>query len=138
MKSNSNVKLLPAALFYYRKWLDSVDHHDRQLHSYYPIHRNIKWHNAFLLGLLKIAVNNTWIVAKQQQPDLSLKEVQKSLIKHLSGSTTLRKDHLKPAVALRYDHVDHWSEEAKKGFCAQCLADDKKSDTAYQCSKCKL
>ena len=45
-----------------------MDHHDRQLHSYYPIHRNIKWHSALLLGLLKIAVNNTWTVARQQQP----------------------------------------------------------------------
>lgn len=136
MKSESNVKILPAALWHYRKWLGSVDHHDRQLHSYYPIHRNIKWHNAFLLGLLKIAVNNTWIVAKQYQPDLSLKDVEKDLIKHLSNSNTLRRDSLKPVAALRYDHFDHWPESAKKGYCALCLISGKKSDTSYQCSKC--
>ena len=62
MKSESTSKTLPAALYYYRKWLGALDHHDRQLHAYYPTHRNIKWHNAFLLSLLKIAVNNTWII----------------------------------------------------------------------------
>ena len=64
MQSDSTVKSLPAALWHYRKWFASVDYHDRQLYSYYPIHRNIKWHSALLLGLLKIAVNNTWIVAQ--------------------------------------------------------------------------
>ena len=29
MKSNLKVKVLPAALYYYRKWLDSVNYHDR-------------------------------------------------------------------------------------------------------------
>lgn len=138
MKSNSATKVLPAALFYYRKWLGSVDHHDRQLHAYYPMHRNIKWHNALLLGLLKIAVNNTWIVAKQQQPDLSLKEAEQHIVKHLSSSNTLRKDSLKPVAALRYDHIDHWPEEATKGRCVHCLSSDKKSNSSYQCSKCKV
>ena len=38
MKSESTSKTLPAALYYYRKWLGALDHHDRQLHAYYPTH----------------------------------------------------------------------------------------------------
>ena len=55
-------------------------------------------------------------MAKQQQFNLLLKETEQHIIKHLSSSNTLRKDSLKPVAALRYDHIDHWPEEAKRDF----------------------
>ena len=69
---------------------------------------------------------------------LSLKEVEIEIIKHLSNSKTLRKDHLKPGTAMRYDHTDHWPEEATKVSCVFCLSNDKHSNTVYKYSKCKV
>ena len=138
IQNNSKTQTLPASLYYYRRWLGALDHHDRQLHAYYSKHRNIKWHCALLMALLKICVNNTWIVTNQLELKLSLKEVEEHIIKHLSGTYTLRQDTLKPVPALRYDHVDHWSESFKKGPCVLCLTDDKHSNTSYRCSKCKV
>ena len=70
----------------------SLDHHDRQLHTYYSSHRNIKWHSVLLLSLLKIAINNTWILINQlQHQQISLKDVEIAIIKHLTGSNTLRR-----------------------------------------------
>ena len=136
--SKSITKVLSSALYYYRKWLGSLDHYDRQLHAYYPLHRNIRWHNFLLLSFLKIAVNNTWIIANQLDIVCTLKETEQYLIKHLVSLHTLRKDEFKPVTAVRYDHFDHWFKEATKGFCILCLSNSKKSNTFYQCSKCKI
>ena len=136
--NSSKTLTLPASLYYYRKWLGALDHHDRQLHAYYPNHKNFKWHNAFLNGILKIAVNNTWIIANELKMDLSLKEVEYLIIKHLTGSHSLRKDNLVPLTNLRYDHSNHWPISTKKGSCVHCKSNDKNSSSSYMCSKCNV
>jgi hypothetical protein len=138
ISDSTGTKTLPLALYNYRRWLGSLDHHDRQLHTYYPSHRNIKWHSALLISLLKIAVNNTWIVANQLQQQVSLKDVELAIIKHLSGSNTLRKDSFKPVAAKRYDHIDHWPESTTLGPCVHCLSNNKHSNSSYKCTKCKV
>ena len=138
IEDSTKTKKLPVALYHYRRWLGSLDHHDRQLHTYYPSHRNIKWHSALLLGLLKIAVNNTWILVNQLQYQTSLKDVEIAIIKHLSNSNTLRKDLFKPVSAMKYDHFDHWPESATKGPCVFCLSNNTHSNSSYQCTKCKV
>lgn len=86
--SPTSDKVLPAALYYYRQWLGAVDHHDRQLHLYWSMHRNLKWHSALLQALLKIAVTNTWVLANElqiQHKVLGLKEVTEAIIHHLAN-----------------------------------------------------
>ena len=139
ISNSTRTKALPMVLYHYRRWLGSLDHHDRQLHAYYPSYRNIKWHSALLLELLKIAVNNTWILINQlQDQEISLKDVEIAIVKHLTKSNTLRRDFFKPVSAIKYDHFDHWPEETNKGSCVVYLTTEKKSNTSYQCSKCKV
>ena len=67
-----------------------------------------------------------------------LKEVELEIIRHFSQSNTTRKDNAKSVTFIRFDHYDHWPEETNKGSCVLCLSTDKKSNTSYQCSKCKV
>jgi hypothetical protein len=134
-------KVLPVALYYYRQWLGSVDHHDRQLHLYWPLHRNLKWHSALLQALLKIAVNNTWVMYNELNPNdkyMGLKEVTKAIIHHLTKDTTLRRDTQRPLTLTRLDNKDHWPEKVKQGRCVQCQKVSKDSNTSYGCTKCKV
>lgn len=134
--NHDRTQKLPWALYYYRKWLGSVDHFDRQLHLYLYPHRNIKWHQALLPALLKIVVNNTWIVARQDNPDLTLKEVIQTIISHLSGDYTVKGFSNRPSSFLRYDGLNHRSKPALANKCAHCRSQGKLSNTTYQCGKC--
>lgn len=129
---------LPWSLYYYRKWLGSVDHFDRQLHLYLYPHRNIKWHQALLPALLKMAVNNTWVIRRQSDANITLKEVTVAIINHLSGTHTLRNYVNRPVSLLRYDGYGHWSNRTKKGKCAYCKSQGTLSNTPYQCGKCNV
>ena len=141
VSSDKSNKSIPIALYYYRLWLGSVDQHDRQVHQYWPHHKNLKWHSAFLMAILKIAISNTWIIYnylhKSDKP-FSIKDITSTIIKHLSGITTLRGDDNKPSELLKRDQINHWPESAKKNNCVQCLKVGKKSSTSYQCTKCNV
>jgi hypothetical protein len=129
---------LPQGLYYYRKWLGGLDHFDGQLHLYLNSHRHIKWTQALLGALLKIAVNNTWVIRRQFIEDLDLKTVIKEIIIHLAQQHTVRKDNNRPASLKRYDGLNHWIESGSNKDCVQCLKGDKRSKTTYKCSKCNV
>jgi hypothetical protein len=129
---------LPWALYYYRRWLGAVDHFDRQLHLYLYPHRNIKWHQALLPALLKMVVNNTWVVANYYDYDVSLKDVTHVIISHLSGTYTTKGLSNRPLPLQRYDGQDHWSIKTSPNKCAHCKSNNILSNTSYQCSKCDV
>ena len=77
-------------------------------------------------------------VVNQLDLSYTLKKTEQQIIRHLASLNALRKDEFKPVAAAKYDHLDHWSEEAIKGSCVLCLLSGKKSSTSYQYSKCKV
>lgn len=134
----AGTKQIPQSLYYYRMWLGAVDHFDRQLHLYLSGHRNIKWHQALLGGLLKIAVNNTWVIYKELGHEITLKDTILAIIEYLGGDHSLRKEANRPAAFLRYDGLYHYPASASKQRCAQCLSNGTASNTSYKCSKCDV
>jgi hypothetical protein len=73
IRNQNGNKSLPKAIYFYRKWLGGVDHFDHWLHLYLQYHRNIKWTQALLNGLIKMAINNTHIIASSLGLTKSLK-----------------------------------------------------------------
>lgn len=71
--NSNNTKQIPLGIYWYRKWLGKVDYFDRWLHLYLTQHRNIKWTQALLAALLKIAINNTHILAMDMKLSTELK-----------------------------------------------------------------
>src|SRR5688572_19765844 len=92
------------------------------LHLYFPFHRNYKWTIAFLKGLLKICINNTWIIFNELGNNMNLMDVTYTIIHHLTGSYTQRVNVNKPLFRSQFDKIDHWPEKAKKNNCVQCLS----------------
>lgn len=138
IQNSNQTKQLPQALYYYRKWLGSVDHFDRQLHSYFIQHRNYKWTSSLLAALLKMAVNNTWIIRRHFNPSITLKETMSEIVEHLTGNHSVRGDNNRPLSLMTYDRLNHWTEPASKNDCVYCLSQNKQSKTTYQCSKCHV
>lgn len=108
------------------------------LHLYFPQQRNIKWTSALLIGLLKMTVNNTWIIARHFNKALTLKKVMIQLIKHLAGTDTLRKDDNRPRNIKKFGGMEHWPEETTKNRCRQCQSQKINSKTSYKCSTCNV
>jgi len=137
MAHNSNgLKTLPLGLYWYRKWLGGVDHFDRWLHLYLPQHRNIKWTQALLSALLKIAVGNTNIIANNFELSTNLKETTIEIIKHLAKDTTFRKERGTNGVKKGFNHFPN--EIEKRKACVQCMKEGRKSNTVYQCKECQV
>lgn len=137
--NSSQSKQLPLGIYRYREFLGPVDHFDRQLHLYYPRTRNIKWTQALLRGLLKIAVNNTYIIAKEMNLCTSLKETELDIIDHLSGTHTMRQDSNRPTYQQRTTGFGHFPvKNPKAAPCAECKKGNKKSNTVYLCAICKV
>lgn len=137
---NSNKsKQLPTSVYWYRKWLGPIDHADRQLHLYLPQHRNIKWTQALFRGLLKVAVNNCFIIAQQLEFVDSLLETELLLIDYMSNDHTLRQNVLKPVYMQKTTGTNHWpKKKAKSRDCAACLLKSKRSRTPYVCLTCGI
>jgi len=114
--------LLPLGICWYRKWLGGLDHFDRWLHLYLLRHRNIKWTQALLSTLLKIAVNDTHIIASYLDIENTYKQTVLELIDHLAGSHTLRD---RP-VQSQNQVFAHWPVKITTSKdCTQCLSVDK-------------
>ena len=134
---NSNgLKTLPLGLYWYRKQLGGVDHFDRWLHLYLSQHRNIKWKQALLSALLKIAVGNTNIIANNCKLATNLKDTTIEIIKHLAKDTTFRKERGTNGVKKGFNHFPN--EIEKRKACIQCLKEGTKSNTVYQCKECQV
>jgi len=131
-------KSMPIAAYYYRAWLGNIDHFDCQLHNYLYSHKHIKWHQALLPALLKIAINNTWIIKKQLQPGITLKKVAVEVIDILENNHTLKK-RSRPISIARFDGMNHWmvlSQSSKP--CVYCQKQNTRSNTSYICEKCNV
>jgi hypothetical protein len=136
---SSGVKSLPQALYWYRKWLGGVDNFDRWLHLYMQKHRNIKWTQALLVALLKIAVGNTNVIATNMGLSTNLRETTLQLIDHLSKSHTLREDHNRPVYAKRKNGWGHFPEKLEKQQpCSECNNTGKTSKAKFKCKICNV
>lgn len=134
--NSTQSKSLPMGLYWYRRWLGGVDHFDRWFHLYLQPHRNIKWTQALLTGLFKIAVGNTNIIAINLGHETTLKETTVEIIKHLSKNTTLRKEQGSVGVKKGFQHFPQLIEDKKS--CIMCLKNGLKSSTTYICKVCKV
>ena len=76
----------------YRDCLGWVDQFDQSLHQYWYPHRNIKWTRALLLGLIKIAFTNAWIIRKWYTPHNppTYRQFTIDVIHALTGDTVMR------------------------------------------------
>jgi hypothetical protein len=140
LTQNSNQsKSLPLGLYWYRKWLGAVDHFDRSLHLYLQGHRNLKWTQALLPALLKIAIGNTNTIAMHMGFDTTLKQTTLQIIDHLTGSHTMRRDENRPTYAKRKQEWGHFPEKLdKKIKCVECQSNSKNSNTGYKCRQCDV
>lgn len=137
--NSTNTKKLPLGIYYYRKWFGGLDHFDRWLHLYLFNHRNIKWTEALLNTMLKIAVNNTHIIATYLGFETNLKQTILELIDHLSQSTTLRNDENRPTYQKKKTGQGHFPNEISKSKgCVLCQSNGRKSNTSYECDICKV
>src|SRR5579885_3095618 len=75
---------LSRGILEYRNRLGKTDHFDRQFYLYYWNHRNIKWHQALLKGLLKMAINNGWIIYNELHGNISLRQFILKMINYLA------------------------------------------------------
>ena len=132
-------KKIPAGIHWYRQWLGSVDHFDRYLHLYSHNHRHIKWTQALLDGLLKMAVNNTFIIAKYLRLTNTLKETTQVLIDQLSKNHITRTAIPKPSHIMSANDTFHMPIYSNKTSpCIYCQSQQKKTNTPYYCSTCRV
>lgn len=134
---DSNDRILPRAIYQYRQWLGNIDHFDRWIHLYLQKHRNIKWTQALLCALLKMAVNNTLIIASEKNINHSIREVTLAVIDHLAQDYSLRKQR-RSTEARRVSGNDHFPELTQQNRrCVYCYLNGVESKTTYQCTSCK-
>lgn len=139
VQNQDNTKRLPAGIYWYRKWLGGVDHFDRWLHLYMQQHRNIKWTQALLVGLLKMTINNTLIIAKERGLNETLRTVTLHIIKHLSEENSLRKRKHRESFDTKKTTGNHYpSKREKSALCRHCLDVKKKSKAQYECLDCNV
>lgn len=139
IKSRIGDKTLPKGIYFYRKWLGGVDHFDRWLHLYLQHHRNIKWTQALLDGMLKMAVNNTHIIASNFGLTNDLRETTLSIVDHLSGNHSLKL--ASPTATSKEINCDtmHWPERLEEATrCVYCKQHKKDSKTTFKCSQCDV
>lgn len=130
---------LPIGIHQYRSLLGPLDHFDRQLHLYFPEIRNIKWTQALLNGVFKIAVNDTNVIAQEKGFTDSLRSTELQLIDHLTQNYTWKNPSGRPSHKLRttgWGHFPKKQTETKR--CVQCIKNGKKSNTTYICDICKV
>lgn len=128
---------IPKGIYEYRQYLGNVDHFDRWLHLYLQHHRNIKWTQALLNGLLKMAVNNTLIICIEKSLALELKTVTLEVINHLAGKHTTRKQ-FRSSKLKRTSGGEHFPEEVGRGSCIHCFIEKNiRSSTRFKCTTCK-
>jgi len=135
-QNSTGSKSMPLGLYWYRRWLGGVDHFDRWLHLYLQQHRNIKWTQALLPALLKIAVGNTNIIANNFEFDTTLKGTTIEIIKHLAKNTTFRKEKGANGVKRGFEHFPQLIDGKK--LCVSCLKNGSKSSTTYICKVCQV
>lgn len=102
------------------------------------MHRNIKWTQALLRGLLKIAVNDTHIIANHRNLSSTLLETELAIIKHLTDTTSWKNFENRPTYKQKTTGWGHFPEKIEKKKCVQCKKNNKLSNTAYQCAVCKV
>ena len=129
---------IPSGIYYYHQHLGPIDHFDRLLHLYYPHRCSIRWTDALLLGLWKMAVNNTNVIAQELGYSTSLKQTMESIISHLTGDYTVRSPEKMPVFKQRFDRKDHWPKPGEKVKCVQCRTNGKNSNTSFWCTKCDV
>jgi hypothetical protein len=106
---------------------------------YFPTTRNIKWTQALLRGLLKIAVNDTNIIAQELQLSSCLRDTELEIIDHLAGNHTWRSDNSRPVHKVKTTGHGHFPIKAtKKGRCEVCKKHGKDSSTTYLCAICQV
>ena len=129
---------MPASIYWYRQWLGPIDHFDRLLHLYLWSHRNIKWTQALLSGVLKIAVNNTNIIAQQLNLTSNLRETELALIDHLAGDYSVRNTSSQVPFMVKKTGWGHFPERAfASSRCVYCKSQGKESKPAKKSSKSK-
>ena len=139
INSQENNKTLPLGIYRYRKWLGGLDHFDRWLHLYLIQHKNIKWTQALFSTLLKIAVNNTNIIAMAMNFSTNLKETILKIIQHLKGSYSVRQDANRPSYQRKRSKLGHFPTLLKSSKdCTHCMNENKRSKTKYMCDMCKV
>ena len=99
-------------------------------------YRNIKWTQAFLLALLKIAVGNTNIIAINSGYNTTLKDTTIEIIKHLAKNTTFKKEKGSIGVKKCFEHFPMKIEKPK--LCVQCSKNGNKSNIKYSCKVCEV
>jgi hypothetical protein len=139
INNSSNSKSLPLGIYWYRKWLGGLDHFDRWLHLYLMQHRSMKWTQVLLSTLLKIAVNNTHILAINMGFQTDLKQTTLDIIDHLKNSYSVREEAKRPAYQRRKSGWGHFPTEIEKSKdCAQCISMERRSKTTFKCPICEV
>lgn len=139
VSSNNGSKKLPAGIYWYRKWLGGLDHFDRWIHLYLQHHQSLKWTQVLLTTLLKIAVNNTNIIANHLGIQTDLKETTLEVIDWLTNSHSVRKDSNRPSYQRKKTGWGHFPSEVENpSDCTYCKKKEQRSKTSFICLICKV
>jgi hypothetical protein len=95
---------------------------------------------VLLCTLLKIAVNNTHILAINMNIDTTLKQTTLSIIDHLKQNHTMRNDTNRPTYQQRTTGFGHFPDkiDGTSKDCVFCLHNQKRSKTKYLCTICQV
>ena len=59
---NTKKKVRPSCADYYNQHMGYVDQADAAIHRYRPLRKNAKWTMVGFIFLLKLCINNAWVL----------------------------------------------------------------------------
>ena len=65
-------KIRPAVADYYNQHMGAVDQADAAIHRYWPANRTRKWTIVAFIFLVKLCINNAWVLLKNLSSASSL------------------------------------------------------------------
>ena len=93
---------------------------------------------SIVINLLKIAVNNTNIIATSMNIETDLKQTTLKIIDYLKGSYSVRKDGSR-SVYQRRKKGNHFPiKTTKSKDCTHCINQKKRSKTTFICDVCTV
>ena len=135
-------KLKPEAIHFYNLTMKGVDQFDQNIEYYRYNHRFAKWWKNCFVYLLDIAIYNAFIMFKASSSlETTYLDFRTQLAILFTGYYPMNVD---PAQVIEDEeekvqgkkHVFESLIKPKK--CCYCLSLGKRSNSAYQCSKCKV
>lgn len=146
-----NSRLKPASVLLYNKKMNGVDHVDQMLANYSANRRGLKWYKKFFFHLLDLAINNAFILYKNERRDtkMTLKQFILKLIDEIlekngilgqeNSQSQVGRTNTRTVTASNSHYPLRVTENGKtlRSNCVNCYSKGKKrTATPYSCTGC--